>query len=71
MPYVIKEAPNYELVTLDYLLLAPQVSARKPGELTEVPHDLVKIRADLWQLSRVPHDAFNWLEISTPRDFVE
>ena len=71
MPYVIKEAPNYELVTLDYFLLAPQVSAREPGELTEVPHDLVEIGADLWQLSWVPYDTFDWLEVSTPRDFVE
>ena len=71
MPYVIKEAPNYELVTLDYFLLAPQISAREPGELTEVPHDLVEIGADLWQLSWVPHDAFDRLEVSTPRDFVE
>lgn len=69
MPYIIKETPNYFLISSNYFGLRPQISGTESRKFLEIVHNLVEICHDLrhvslWWISMQPF--YNFISTVQP-----
>ena len=60
-PYVVKQSPNHIYISIDDLLLSPQISTRESGKAFEVGEGFVKVCIDTGQLLGGPIKSLNHL----------